>query len=331
MERYFKPFCIAPHPDVIGAWREEYEARMKELGDMPMVRIAEKPKPYGLDDEVIYPKAEIRGWVLTAPRPPIVSKVSGVVRIVVLLVDFEDNEASTDPEHYYDFLFSDGTYPTGSLRDYYTEVSHGKVLLYGDVFGWYRAPNPYSYYTNKQYGLGKYPNNVQRMVEDTVALASSEVDFSLYDSNRDNYVDALIVVHAGPGAEVFPPSGALNNIWSHKWVTSHTLDYNEVNMFAYLTVPEDGKLGVFAHELGHLLFRWPDLYDYVYPKSSGLGEWCVMASGSWNNGGDTPAHPSAWCKLQQGWVDPITIEDSISSWRIVRSTASIPLFREKGF
>ena len=27
-----------------------------------------------------------------------------------------------------------------------------------------------------------------------------------------------------------------------------------------------------------------------------------MASGSWNGGGDVPAHPSAWCKANQGWV-----------------------------
>jgi hypothetical protein len=27
-----------------------------------------------------------------------------------------------------------------------------------------------------------------------------------------------------------------------------------------------------------------------------------MAGGSWNGNGDCPAHPSAWCKAQQGWV-----------------------------
>ncbi len=30
-----------------------------------------------------------------------------------------------------------------------------------------------------------------------------------------------------------------------------------------------------------------------------------MAGGSWNNGGLTPAHPSAWCKCQQGWVTTV--------------------------
>jgi immune inhibitor A len=27
-----------------------------------------------------------------------------------------------------------------------------------------------------------------------------------------------------------------------------------------------------------------------------------MAAGSWGGGGDTPVHPSAWCKANQGWV-----------------------------
>ena len=72
-------------------------------------------------------------------------------------------------------------------------------------------------------------------------------------------------------------------------------------IYAYLTVPEDARIGVCAHELGHLLFGWPDLYD-TDNTSDGIGNWCLMAGGSWNGGGDTPAHPSAWCKAQQEWV-----------------------------
>ena len=31
-----------------------------------------------------------------------------------------------------------------------------------------------------------------------------------------------------------------------------------------------------------------------------------MAGGSWNGGGQTPAHPCAWIKMQQGWINAIT-------------------------
>ena len=27
-----------------------------------------------------------------------------------------------------------------------------------------------------------------------------------------------------------------------------------------------------------------------------------MAGGSWGGGGNTPVHPSAWCKANQGWA-----------------------------
>ena len=72
-------------------------------------------------------------------------------------------------------------------------------------------------------------------------------------------------------------------------------------MYAYLTVPEDCRIGVCAHELGHLLFGFPDLYD-TDNSSEGIGNWCLMAGGSWGGGGNSPTHPSAWCKANQGWV-----------------------------
>jgi immune inhibitor A len=75
-------------------------------------------------------------------------------------------------------------------------------------------------------------------------------------------------------------------------------------VYSFLTIPEDTKLGVCAHEIGHLVFGWPDLCD-VSGKSRGIGAWCLMSRGSWGavgNGasGTTPCHPSAWCKLDQG-------------------------------
>ena len=94
-----------------------------------------------------------------------------------------------------------------------------------------------------------------------------------------------------------------NDIWSHKWVFGGgALNADGTKVFAYLTVPEDCKIGVCAHELGHLLFGWPDLYD-TDESSSGLGNWCLMAGGSWNGDGDIPAHPSAWCKASAGLGD----------------------------
>ena len=82
----------------------------------------------------------------------------------------------------------------------------------------------------------------------------------------------------------------------------------------YLTVPNDCKVGVCAHELGHLAFQWEDFYDPNYDQDGsewdGSGVWDLMAGGSWNNGGITPAHPAGLHKSQHGWVTVETLKKS---------------------
>jgi immune inhibitor A len=151
------------------------------------------------------------------------------------------------------------------------------------------------------------------MADEAVTLAQADVDFTPYDNDGNGFVDAFIVVHAGRGGE---ETGAPADIWSHKWVLPAERSVDSTKIFAYLTIPEDAKLGVTAHEIGHLVFGWPDLYD-TDNTSEGIGNWCLMASGSWGLGGERPVHPSAWCKSTQGWVDvvaptsnaDVTIED----------------------
>ena len=82
----------------------------------------------------------------------------------------------------------------------------------------------------------------------------------------------------------------------------------------YLTVPNDCKVGVCAHELGHLAFEWQDFYDPNYNDDGtywdGTGMWDLMASGSYNGNGARPAHPAPLHKLQHGWVKASTITAS---------------------
>lgn len=177
--------------------------------------------------------------------------------------------------------------------------------------GWLRLPQPYSFYVGGQNGMGPDPQNARRMVVDALNMAASQVNFAQYDADGDGYVDGLFVVHAGEGAEVDPnPATRSQKIWSHQWNIPQPLVFNGVTTYAYCTEPEDGKVGVFCHEFGHML-GLPDLYDTTY-RSEGVGVWCVMGAGSWNNSGNTPGHFCLWSKMQLNWIHPTNVAGPMS-------------------
>ena len=76
--------------------------------------------------------------------------------------------------------------------------------------------------------------------------------------------------------------------------------------------PENGGLGVFAHEYGHDL-GLPDLYDTsgnTGGAENSTGFWTLMSSGA-NIGdgspdgiGDAPTDLGAWERFQLGWLEP---------------------------
>lgn len=231
------------------------------------------------------------------------------LKAIVLLVDFSDNIGTTPVAHYDSLLSSCGCYPTGSMRDFFLEESYGSVEFITTIVGWFRMPEVYTYYTNNNYGFGSYPMNAQKMAEDAVWAADTAVDFSEFDNDNDGYIDALFVVHAGQGAEV---TGNPNHIWSHAWNTVNVPYVDGVYAYSYSTEPEDGKIGVFAHEAGHAIFGLPDLYDYDY-DSYGVGNWSLMAYGSWNFNGRSPAHMDAYSKVSSGFVVPQVVTSNMDS------------------
>ncbi len=284
----------------------------------------------------------LSGWLLAAAMLLVTgssaqaSPTSGTVRVLVLLVDFSDNVGSASlagqtPQAYFNSLMfanHPSNAPNGSFTDYYNEVSYGLLTTIGQVnYGtvqWIRLPQTYSYYVNNNYGIGSYPKNAQKMVADAVAVAKAAgLNFGPYDNDNNGLLDALFVIHAGRGAEF---TGCTCDIWSHKWNTAMPVNTGSVNALgntvyvsAYTTEPEynyspgDSTIGVFAHEFGHVL-GLPDLYDTDY-SSQGLGNWSIMAGGSWNGSlGNRPAHPDAWSKVKLGWVSPVvpTINQSMT-------------------
>jgi immune inhibitor A len=258
----------------------------------------------------ILKRAKEDGFDSPNPRPFIPNQSrTDTIKAIVILADFSDNVGTAPIAHFDSILSSCGCYPSGSMRDYYLEISYGSVEFITTVVGWFRLPQPYTYYTNGNYGFGSYPMNAAKMAEDAVWAADSVVDFSEFDNDNDGFVDAYFVVHAGPGAEV---TGNVNHIWSHAGHTVNVPYVDSVWVWRYSTEPEDGRIGVFSHEAGHAIFGLPDLYDYDY-DSEGVGLWSLMAGGSWNNSGRSPAHMDAYSKIQSGFVVPQVVASNQDS------------------
>ena len=261
----------------------------------------EQKSRLGLNDGLIYPgKVFPLGTSVAAVRSHVAERSAprGTLRVIVILVEFPDKKLPFDKKHYEDLFFSKAVVATGSVNEYYKEVTNGLIDIQGEVAGPFLLPHKITYYANGKSGMGDNEPNARDMAADAAVAANASIDFSKYDNDNNGYVDAFIVIHAGRGAE---ETASKSDIWSHKWLLPKEFDADGTKIYGYLTVPEDCKLGVCAHELGHLLFGFPDLYDTDY-SSEGIGNWCLMAGGSWNNSGNTPAHPCAWCKSQQEWV-----------------------------
>jgi immune inhibitor A len=294
---------VAAHPDL----QEKIKSELKTLraNERSVIRgfvRAAEPQAPGLNDGMIIPPDE---YPLGTPMRTIRSgaaeraPLAGVVRVIVVLVNFTDKQMTNTAAHFNDLFFSQGVIPTKSVREYYKDVTHGIIDIQGQVVGPFTMPQTLATYAHGASGLGNALPNARTMARDAVTAADPVVNFAPFDNDGNGFVDAFIVIHAGPGGEV---TGNPGDIWSHKWVLdggAKTVDGTKI--FGYLTVPEDCKIGVCSHELGHLLFGFPDLYD-TDNTSEGIGNFCLMAAGSWGGGGDTPVHPSAWCKANQGWA-----------------------------
>lgn len=262
----------------------------------------------------------------------------GQNRVLVLLVNYSDTTTTYTPEQF-DFLFFG--HQESSFRDYYWEASYGQLDHVGDVVGWLRVSNTHDYYANNEYGQGgwkSYPTNAHKLVMEAVDLAEAAgVNFRLYDNPldgaTDGVVDTLIVVHQGRGGEVINNP---KNIWSFVGALSdggaYARTYDGVVIDQFIIVPEVSwkndriiEAGPPVHEYGHLL-GLIDMYDRD-GGSAGIGLWDFMGAGVWGgnlNSPEYPVFPSAYTRVELGWVEPVTVGGSTSGWFELPSSAQTP-------
>jgi len=259
--------------------------------------------------------------------------------IPVLLGKYADASATYFNATDFDqLLFGDN--PTGSMRDYYNEISYGNFQVDGLAGGWYQS----------SLTMSQAVENTKQYVSEIAALADPDFNFAQYDNDGpdnvpnsgddDGYVDGIMVVYSGCGAEWGESNG---NLWPHmSSLGSYAYETNDLGangsniiVSSYAVNPELAgggdcytdiirPMGVYAHEFGHIL-GLPDLYDRDASdgNSEGVGEWCLMASGSWMGwAGDTPAHMSSWCKIQMGWIEPTVVDNNANNIEIAQLVTS---------
>jgi M6 family metalloprotease-like protein len=238
----------------------------------------------------------------------------------------------------------DGPWPTGTMSDYYREVSYGSFGVSGRVLPWRTLAREDEYYEGADTAEGPCngmcgSDKVGDLLGEVFKLNDAALDYTIYDNDGpdnlpnsgddDGYVDFVAVVQPEIGGECDLAQGTNRNIWSHRYSYKNIVgsDYEtgdvgrngaKIRIDDYVIVPAlacDGstmiQIGVFAHEFGHA-FGLPDLYDTDKDngESEGIGNWGLMGAGSWggdNRSPERPSHMSAWEKAYLGWIRPATV------------------------
>ncbi|MFI7577409.1 immune inhibitor A domain-containing protein [Micromonospora sp. NPDC049497] len=274
----------------------------------------------------------------------------------------DDNSTLWRPDfnraHFQDMMFGSGE----SMRDFYYKQSGGRYTLNGDVSDWVKVPyNEARYGSNAiseadgywnfvkdsatawyqaQVAAGKTPEQIKEYLAQFDVWDRYDFDGDGDFNEADGYIDHFQAVHAGEGEEAGGGAEGEDAIWSHRWAAfpnlagsagpagnlSGGVQIGDTGMWIrdYTTEPENGGLGVFAHEYGHDL-GLPDLYDTA-GGDNGVGFWSLMSSGSWlshgkDDIGSTPGYMDPWSKLYLGWLNHTTVEYGKGSTQVTLGPA----------
>ena len=216
----------------------------------------------------------------------------GKIYSLTLLVDFPDKTAPVTVSEIEDWLNKEGFNRdgcNGSVRDYYLDVSNGQLDLTNEVYGWYRAKHPKSWYENLQGYSGS-----DSLMKEVFNYFDPLVDFSRYDNDKDGTTEAINIVYAGAGQTWG------QGLWPHSGWSNEKRDGVKLTHHQMTDMPGKFSIYVFVHESGHMIFGWPDLYWY--------GDYCTMG----NRAHDlNPVAINDFFRADQGWIPfvDVTSED----------------------
>ena len=228
----------------------------------------------------------------------------GKVKGLTIIVEFDDVTTNISRQAV-DDMFNGANFNTNgnhcSVNKYFDIVSSGKLDYTNRVVGPVRLSKRRSHYIS---------NLLVKEALD-LAIAQFGVDLSEFDSRGEGIVDAINLLYAGD-------SQYSGRLWPHNSVAQ--LQYGQMRTNYYQLTglgshEVDLRIGTICHENGHLLCRFPDMYDYGkrdgdFEKSQGIGRYCLMGSGNHLNDRRTPSPVCAYLRELAGWVDDVVLLDS---------------------
>lgn len=220
----------------------------------------------------------------------------GAVRGLTILVNFQGLTSTVTQADVEQLLNGTNYNRNGNIcsaREYFSRVSSGKLNYTNVVVG------PYTLSRDREF----YVNNL--LVEEALQLAVADgLDLRQFDSRNENIIDALNILYAGQ-------TQYRGDLWPHNWHIDLRVGTMRTDLYLLTSLgrtPADLSIGTFCHENGHLLCRFPDMYDYGERdgdsvKSAGIGSYCLMGSGNHNDNGLSPSPVCAYLRDLAGWCD----------------------------
>ena len=266
----------------------------RHLKEAPDVRNAK----FGARYDELRPKRPGAGVTLGANRGLLPGRrVSlGTVRGLTVLVEFADLQSSVTVADVEAMLNGPNYTANGnfsSVRDFFLTVSSGKLDYSNVVVGPIRLSQNQAFYKQTLF---------VKEVMDAVAAQLGN-DFSRFDSKGERVIDAINFMYAG--RTLYEGS-----LWPHN--ADIRLQYGAYRTHTYMLTSMgrsrvDLSIGTFCHESGHLLCRFPDMYDYGerdgdFEASRGIGDYCLMGSGNHLDRGRTPSPVCGYLRALAGWT-----------------------------
>lgn len=220
----------------------------------------------------------------------------GDIKGLTILIQFKDVISTVTREDVDNMLNGENYTENGnfcSAREYFRLMSGGKLNYTNVVVGPVTLSKNRSYYIN------------HLLVEEALDLAiDSGVNLKEFDSNNVGIVDAINLLYAGQ-------TEYRGELWPHNYYLELRRGCMKTWFYMLSSIgrrKEDLSIGTFCHENGHMLCRWPDIYDYGTrdgdsEKSSGLGDYCLMSAGNHNDNGRTPSPVCAYLRYLVDWCD----------------------------